>query len=591
MSDRFKIRSFIRNQFPEFIKEDHSKFVAFLEAYYEWLDSNSQYIRSPSQLENLYDVDETLDLFLEDFKKTYLASFPTSLVLNPINGKRLEPKKLMKNIKNFYKAKGVKNSYRFIFRLFYDSEIEIYHPKDYIMNASDGRWIQDKKMFLKPSNPSSILDLSGRTISQWSIPYDTTSTLIARARVTSSFSYIKGAYYILELNLEEVYGQFASNQIVLDLDTGENYGTSYSVLSGITVTNKGYGYQEDQGINFIKLSSVLPSYLPSARLRRVSSGTGESDGQVLEVLISDPGLFVNSSNCGISGSNPIDQEGSTGGTGFQATLSFGPLFEKREYYIGTRGLLSSDMVLQDNYKYQEYSYVIRCDKSLSKYVDLVKGLVHPSGTQLFGEIFISRCLVGNPNTFLNIPQKQLKRIGNYLPYTFLTYDDLSEWFDGYCYATGTHDTLIINASVTGNPLASGVTFTAATTGCLSEDLPSGLTPNYWLTFPHPNIRIDEGIVYIYDDQLGDFYGPTSGPTGQSTAGWQEWNYSTNNGGTTAEQIDWLLETLNNVNGRNLATLEIDVSTVFRKIPIYAFLGDVSCNYDCRYGNNCLEEDS
>lgn len=587
MSDKFKLRSFIKNQFPEFIREDHSKFISFLEAYYEWLDDNDQYIRSPSQLKNLQDIDETLQLFLEDFKKTYLASFPINLVLDPVNGKRLDVRKVIKNIKNFYKAKGVKRSYNFIFRLILDSEVEIYYPKNFIMNLSDGRWLREKKIYLKPSNPSARTNLVGRVVCQRSIPYDPSSSLISRARVTSSILYLKGSNYVQELTVEEIFGQFVADQLVLDIDTGEVQGKCYSVLSDITVDQKGSGYKDDQRINFVNLASEL-SYLPQARVRRTSSGTGESDGQVIELFISDPGLLVTSTNCGISASNPIDQGSLTGGTGFQATPIFGPVFEKREYYLGSKGLLSSDMVLQDNYKYQEYSYVIKTETSLSNYLDLVKGLLHPAGTALFGEISVYRCLVGSPNTFLNIPQKQIKRIGNYLPYTFLTYDNLSAWFGGSCYATGTHDTLIVGASITGNPISAGVTFSAAGSGCLTADLPAGLTPNYWLTFPHPNLRIREGLVYIYVDQLGDFYGPTAGPTGQGPTGWVEWNLSSENGGTTADQIEWLTTTLNNVNGRDLAVLEIDSATIFRKIPIYAFLNDVSCSYDCRYGNNCLE---
>ena len=117
MRDRFKLRSFIRNQFPDFVKEDHGKVVAFMEAFYAWLDSNSTKIRNISQLKDLYDIDETLDLFIEDFKKTYLASFPIDLVINPLTGEKLSPKKIIKNIKDFYKAKGTKTSYSFIFRL------------------------------------------------------------------------------------------------------------------------------------------------------------------------------------------------------------------------------------------------------------------------------------------------------------------------------------------------------------------------------------------------------------------------------------------------------------------------------------------
>lgn len=591
MSERFKIRSFIRNQFPSFVKEDHATFVAFLEAYYEWLDNNSQYIRSVSQLQNISDIDETLNLFIEDFQKTYLSSFPISLAINPLTGEKLDPKKLIKNIKDFYKSKGIKNSFSFLFRIIYNSDIEIYYPKNFMLNLSDGRWVSEKKIYLKPQSPSSIENLTGKTISQRQVPYDPESTLSARARVVSSISYTKRNNYVLELTLEEVFGTFSVDKLVLDYDTNKIYGSTYSVLSNISVTDQGYGYQPNQSLNFTEISNPIKGFLPKARVKRVSPGTGESEGKVLEIDITDPGLLVFAGNCSLDSETPINQNGLTGGTGFSASLVFGPIFDKREYYIGTKGQLSSDMVLQDNYKYQEYSYVIRSDVSLSKYVDIIKGLVHPSGIQLLAEVLISRCLVGEPDAFVNIPQKITKRIGNYLPYTFVTYDNLSAWFDGSCYATGTHDTLIIDSTITGNPISSGTTFAEASSGCMTADLPVGSTPDYWITLPHPNTRIRQAVGYIYTNQLDDFYGPTTTGLGQTSSGWQEWNLSTSNGGTTAQQEEWLNAILNTESGRYFASLELNLGSVFRKVPIYAFLNDVSCSYDCRYSNNCIEDDA
>lgn len=57
-------------------------------------------------------------------------------------------------------------------------------------------------------------------------------------------------------------------------------------------------------------------------------------------------------------------------------------------YEGTRGFLSSDKYLQDNYYYQEYSYQVNSTRSLKEYEPIVKSLVHPSGTKLFGGVNI-----------------------------------------------------------------------------------------------------------------------------------------------------------------------------------------------------------
>ena len=593
MKEKFKIKPHIRNQFPEYIRRDHPAFIDFIEAYYEWLDNNPNFLRSASQLENLFDIDETMEIFLDDFKKTYINSFPINLVINPITGKKLEVRKLIKNIKNFYRSKGIKNSYRFIFRVFYNSEMGIYYPKEFILNLSDGRWINEKKIFLRPSDPNQT-SLVGKTICQRSSSLDSESALTARARVTNSISYLRKNNYVLELTLEEIFGTFQTNYSVLDIDTGKNYGKTYSVLKDITVNDQGYGYLENQKINFTQLSESLSGVLPKARIRRISPGTGALRGKVLEIEISDQGLIVDSSNCGLSADNPIDLGGFTGGTGFSGELSFGALFDKREYYLGDKGLISTNMVLQDNYKYQEYSYVIRTDKSLSRYVDLVKGLLHPAGVQLLGEILISRCVLGDPETSVNIPKRNIKMIGNYLPYTFLTFDNISKWMDGSCYYSGLHDNLVIcgaDPCITGNPIASGVTFTeAAGASCTTADLPEDYPYEYWDTLPHPNTRIHVAIGLIHQNQLLDFYGPTNSGDGQGPTGWSEWNFSDENGGTTAQQEEWLEETLNSTSGRNFAGLRITLGSEFRKIPIYAFINGVNCTYDCRYTNSCVESD-
>jgi hypothetical protein len=55
-------------------------------------------------------------------------------------------------------------------------------------------------------------------------------------------------------------------------------------------------------------------------------------------------------------------------------------------FAGTYGFLSSDKYLQGPHYYQEYSYVLRTAQPLSRYKEIVKKLVHPAGTALFGQV-------------------------------------------------------------------------------------------------------------------------------------------------------------------------------------------------------------
>lgn len=591
--DRVKLKNFVKSQLPEFIRNDHSKFVYFLEAFYEWIESNPNKVRISTQMKNFFDIDETLEVFIDDFKKTYVNTFPINLVVNTETGEKLSTKNLIKNIKNFYGAKGTPSSYRFLFKILFDSDIEIYYPKNLLFKLSDGVWNSEKKIYISPT--TSFLNerefsssLNGKVVCQ-RLNSSPENEIIGTAKVISSNTFIKSGIYVTELNIDEIYGNFVENELLFDFENSNTLGKVFPVLRDIVVTNRGKGYKKNQSLNFIQLSNTLR--MPSALVQRVSPDVGENGSGVLEIFISDPGLGVTPVSCGLSSDNPIDQDGATGGTGFEANLLFGAVFEKREFYIGSRGIMNSSMVLQDNKKYQDYSYVIRSDVTLSRFKNIVRDMIHPAGMEMFSEALISKCFSGDLNAFVNIPSRKTKRIGNYLPYTFLTFDNLGKWFDGSCYATGTHDSLIICDSVdciTGNPVSSGVAFQEASSNdCIDANVLEG-AGDYWVTFSHPNIRIRSASTQIYKSQLLDFYGPTGNGNGQSSSGWQEWNLSSENEGTTSLQESWLQETLNSDEDYNFVTLLFNQGSSFRKIPIYAFIAENECTYDCRYLNGCVE---
>jgi hypothetical protein len=62
------------------------------------------------------------------------------------------------------------------------------------------------------------------------------------------------------------------------------------------------------------------------------------------------------------------------------------------YFKNNDGKLSSTMVLQDGYKYQEFSYIIQSNHSIDEYGDYLKNLLHPSGMIMFGQIRLNQCI-------------------------------------------------------------------------------------------------------------------------------------------------------------------------------------------------------
>ena len=120
---------------PAFVRDDHPQFVTFLEKYYEFASNNSILETSEGSgayyygfdsasklLQDIHDVDQTdFNEFVESFKKQYAYSFPQELY-NGVNKSTF-----YKNLIQFYQAVGTEDSFRALFRLLYNEEIEIYY--------------------------------------------------------------------------------------------------------------------------------------------------------------------------------------------------------------------------------------------------------------------------------------------------------------------------------------------------------------------------------------------------------------------------------------------------------------------------------
>ena len=64
------LSSIVSGQLPDFVRDDYPTFVAFLESYYEYLDT--QII---ADFETVGDIDTTFDSFLQHFKDEFALCF------------------------------------------------------------------------------------------------------------------------------------------------------------------------------------------------------------------------------------------------------------------------------------------------------------------------------------------------------------------------------------------------------------------------------------------------------------------------------------------------------------------------------------
>ena len=128
-----RISPLLQEQFPEFYVEEGPNFIAFVRAYYEWMEQSGYAENASRNLLNYKDVDNTIDTFTDNFRKEFLSGVPALVAANNVH--------LVKHIQDLYKSKGSNQSVELLFKLLYDENIDIYTPKDDILRASDGNWV------------------------------------------------------------------------------------------------------------------------------------------------------------------------------------------------------------------------------------------------------------------------------------------------------------------------------------------------------------------------------------------------------------------------------------------------------------------
>ena len=186
-------------------------------------------VENIQQLLNYSDPDHTISDFLSQMKEEFLNTIPTD------TDDSVSTRKLIKNIKSLYRAKGTAKAHKAFFRILFNENSEIYTPSDDMLRVSDGSWnvqtfIRCTQTTLQSSNDP--IFLTGQTITQANDPADT-NVNEATAIVESVLKFQEGTTQIIEIlvNTDTVVGTFATGATVTGISNADA-----DLTIGVTVT-------------------------------------------------------------------------------------------------------------------------------------------------------------------------------------------------------------------------------------------------------------------------------------------------------------------------------------------------------------------
>lgn len=152
MSSLNRVSTLVDSQLPEFIRSDYPVFVEFLEKYFEYLEQPGNPVYELKTFQSNFDIDLTRENLLNYFRTKILPSFPEE--------SELTTERIIKSARDFYAKKGTPDSFKFLFRVLYNKDLDIYFPKLQIFKASDGKWILPQAFRLTSSGVNQSVDLN-----------------------------------------------------------------------------------------------------------------------------------------------------------------------------------------------------------------------------------------------------------------------------------------------------------------------------------------------------------------------------------------------------------------------------------------------
>lgn len=133
----------VSQEVPEFVREEYPTFVAFLEAYYEFLETKqgtqkNDLTNQAKKLRTIRDVDDSVEEFETNFYNTYATLLPLDV--------QADKALLFKQLVPLYKTKGSDASFKLLFRLVFGEDIDVILPKNNVLKSSSSKWQIDNKL-------------------------------------------------------------------------------------------------------------------------------------------------------------------------------------------------------------------------------------------------------------------------------------------------------------------------------------------------------------------------------------------------------------------------------------------------------------
>jgi hypothetical protein len=216
-------------------------------------------VRASGNVVDYRSLDNSIDKYFEYLKDELYPSLPVDFYGNkPL---------IASKFKDFFNSKSNEQSYRFLFRLLYNEEIDFYYPGDDIIRSSDGNF--EKTQVIRTTAVGFGVDNAGaqyeRNIFDFLNKTIRGKTSGALAFVVDIKKFFIGSIETAEMTLRLVSADFDAGEEIVDIDDEDLNATVYGIVAGFTINDGGSGYQVGDAITIAGDGSEAQAIVSSIR--------------------------------------------------------------------------------------------------------------------------------------------------------------------------------------------------------------------------------------------------------------------------------------------------------------------------------------
>lgn len=385
---------------PQFVHEDHPKFVEFLKAYYLWsAEQGPDLAMEALKLSN--DVDLVPDELLSLYRDSYARNIPKDITA--------DFRLFAKHLREFYRIRGTEESFRILFRAMGIEDIKFEYPKDRLFKPSDAVWntktfvlvdsdVSDLKFTRVEGSVSFDIDSVEKEGSNWKVEVSNVEGDLSTLQVIGTANVVK-QYKLDSIESDGVWND--GDEITIGGMTFRVDKVIYGKVKRLEVVSGGSGYQVDELITIEtdglgsgfqgKISEVDRSgsirkavvtrsgfgyTKPSPEIKIDSRGSGA----VLKIHWNEDFRKIKAATIMKNEAASSDVKKTTNGVTFNLSKA---TYHQNGFWEDDRQKPSHDHIhIHDSDYYQEYSYVIKTKVRVEE-TEAIRSLLHVAGTKMF----------------------------------------------------------------------------------------------------------------------------------------------------------------------------------------------------------------